>query len=166
MNTDSEDSTSTRLTDHLIEAAVMKARLEHVEQMQQNTNHQVLHALGEMSADVKAIRLDISNVPQQIQACRNDMRREIERDFPNKEAALKMETRIEDKIGATDRALGKQISEVQTNLGEKITTLSGEVQSVKQDVSKVWIRVTATIVAVVATAGGIMWLVNFVKTVS
>jgi ATP phosphoribosyltransferase regulatory subunit HisZ len=161
--THEEDPTATRLTDHLIEAAVMKARLEHVEAMQQNTNHQVLQAVGGIAADVKAIRTDLSTVPGQIQTCRAEIRREIERDFPNKEEALKMERRIEEQIEHTDRALGVQIAEVKTSLGEKINLLSGEIQTVKYDVSKIWIKVAASVIAVVATAGAIMWLMDFVE---
>lgn len=158
---DQVEQTATRLTDHLIEAAVMRADIEHLKVNQSSTNSQVLQAIGGLAADLKAIRGDIASVPSQINACRIDMRHEIERDFPNKAETLRMEKRIEDQIEATDRTLSKQIQEVSTDLGTKINAVSGEVKTLRTDLDKQWLKITFAVVGVIAAAGTIMWLLDF-----
>lgn len=136
-------STETRLTDHLIEAAVMRQEIEHVKQLHTATSNQLLHVMGELSADMKAVRQQLGDVPKQIQQCRLEMRHEIERDFQTRNDSLLMEKRIEDKVDAGN-----------TQLRISVTALEAKVD-------KQWLKITVALSAVGAVFAGVLWVLDF-----
>lgn len=136
---------NTHLLEHLVEAASLKADVANIKSAQNDLTTRLLTQMGEIAGDVKAIRADLSTVPEKINACRMDMRREIERDFPSKPETLQMERRIEEKIAATDKTLGRQIAELKSN------------------VDKLWIKITATVTGAITVLGFVAWLVSNVS---
>jgi hypothetical protein len=81
------------------------------------------------------------------------MRHEIERDFPNRVDAVKMEQRIEDKIEGTDRKLSEQITSVQNGLNTRIDT-------VENKLDKQVIKITAAVSAVILSIGALAWIID------
>ena len=146
------DDVQAQLLSHLIDASAMRADIENLKQSDRDTSQRVLTMLGELSADIKALRQDVINVPQKISACRLDMRSEIERDFHSKNESMAMEQRIEKQITDTDKTLGKQIADVRTEL----TKLDAKVD-------KIWIKITVVVSTIVALGGVIQWLLVTAK---
>ena len=94
-------------------------------------------------------------VANQIAHCRDDMRREMEKDFPSKIETMDMEKRIENKIDETDSTLGKQIG----NLDKKVDNLE-----VKVD--RQWLKITVIVSTIVAIGGLVQWLLVTGKAVA
>ena len=132
---------NTHLLEHLVEAASLKADVANIKSAQNDLTTRLLTQMGEIAGDVKAIRADLSTVPEKINACRIDMRREIERDFPSKPEVLQMEQRIEKKITDTDKTLGLQIADL------------------KAKVDKLWVKIAATTTGAITVLGGVAWLI-------
>jgi hypothetical protein len=109
--------------------------------------------MGTNQADSKALRDMLASFPSsvaaQIDNCRKDMRREIEQDFPNKLEAMRMEQRIEEKIGETDKTLGKQISE-----------LDKKVDSVNEKVERQSLKIAVVVGTIVALGGFVQWAIS------
>jgi len=145
------DHDPSQLTLHLIEAAGMKADIENLKRQSAETNVRILTVLGEMSSDLKALRTDVAGVPHQIDVCRQDMRREVERDFPTKPEAILMEQRIEKQIAEVDKTLGKQIADVDTKLTQKLT-------DVENKVDRQWLKISVIVATIVALGGILQWI--------
>ena len=112
---------------------------------------QLVEIGGATSSELKHLRETLQEFPtmvaNQISNCRAEMRREIEQDFPNKLEAMRMEQRIEDKIGTTDTTLGKQIS-----------ALDKKVDGLENKVDKQWLKITVIVSTIVAIGGFVQWL--------
>lgn len=145
------------LLSHLVESAAMKTDIEHIKSNQSELTHRLLVSIGELSGDIKAIRTEIQSVPDRIQACRLDMRREIEKDFPDRVDALEMEKRIEKQVEGTDRKLSEQ-------LGNLNTVLNRRIDQVETKVDKVWIKITTAITVIIMVAGMVAWAVDNIST--
>jgi predicted nucleic acid-binding Zn-ribbon protein len=138
-------------TAHLVEAAKMQGEIENLKSGQLDLQTRILGLLGELSGDIKGIRAEMQSVPDKIASCKVEMRREVERDFPDRMDALEMEKRIEKQIEATDRTLSEQITKVENSLNTKLT-------SVENKLDRQWIKITATITTVAAGAAAIAWV--------
>lgn len=144
------------LMKHLIEASRMQSDIDNLKSGQIDMNNRIIGMLGELAGDIKGLRVDLQGVPDKIAACRVEMRREVERDFPDRTDTLEMEKRIEKQIEATDRALSEQITEVNTNLNTKLSALDAKVE-------RLWVKITATVTAVLGVAGFIAWVLQNAK---
>lgn len=120
---------------------------------------QLVEIGGATSAELKHLRETLQEFPtmvaNQIGQCRAEMRREIEQDFPNKLEAMRMEQRIEDKIGTTDTTLGKQIS-----------SLDKKVDNLENKVDKQWLKITVIVSTIVAIGGFVQWLLAAGKSLT
>lgn len=139
------------LLSHLVEASAMKTDIEHIKSNQAELTHRLLVSIGELSGDIKAMRTELQSVPDRIQACRLDMRREIEKDFPDRVDALEMEKRIEKQVEGTDRKLSEQ-------LGNLNTVLNRRIDQVESKVDRVWIKITTAMTVVFVVAGLVAWI--------
>jgi hypothetical protein len=146
-----------RLLTHLVESAGMKSDIEHLRTNQNDLTNRVLVSLGELAGDVRAIRTDMSSVPERISACRADMRREIEKDFPNRVDAIEMEKRIEEQMRDTDRQLSRQITQVADNAKELHAALNTRIDGVENTLSKQWIKITTAITVVIVLLSLLAW---------
>jgi len=153
-----------RLLTHLVEAAGMKSDIENLRSNQAELTNRVLISLGELAGDIKAIRSDMAVVPERISACRADMRREVDKDFPNRLDAIEMEKRIENQIRDTDSKLSAQITQVDKGSQERHATLNTRIESVETKLDKQWIKITTAITVVLVVLGGFAWLVNNVSS--
>ena len=111
---------------------------------------QLVEIGGTTNAELKHLRETLQEFPtmvaSQISHCREDMRREMEKDFPNRIEAMGMEQRIEEKIGETDATLGKQIS-----------ALDKKVDGLEVKVDKQWLKITVIVSTIVAIGGLAQW---------
>ena len=148
-----EHASQSDLIKHLIDAAAMKADIDHIKSDQSDMMNRMLGALTEISSKLELMRESIANQPAKITECRTDMRHEIERDFPNRVDAVKMEQRIEDKIEGTDRKLSEQITSVQNGLNTRIDT-------VENKLDKQVIKITAAVSAVILSIGALAWIID------
>ena len=132
---------------------------------------QLVEIGGATNAELKHLRETLQEFPtmvaSQISHCREDMRREMTKDFPDRLEARDMEKRIEDKVDHTDRALSEQIAQVSTDLNAKITesntNLNTKLSSLEGEVKRQWVKITATITAIVAFAGVVTWVLQTAK---
>lgn len=137
---------NTQLLEHLVDAASIKAEVANIKAAQHDLTSRMLAQMGEIAGDIKAIRADLITVPEKINACRADMRREVERDFPSRMDAVQMEKRIEEKIAEGDSRLSEQIREIDNKI------------------EKQWVKITTAIVVVSVAAGIFVWLVENVSS--
>lgn len=158
MHTSDATNLQAQLMTHLIDSATMKADIDNLKQSDRETNQRVLTMLGELVADMKALRNDLGGVPAQIAAGKTDMRAEIERDFPSKTEAMAMEQRIEKQLSDTDKTLGKQISEVDKKLDSGMADVTAQITKVDSKVDKIWIKITVVVATIVVVGGLIQWL--------
>jgi hypothetical protein len=111
---------------------------------------QLVEIGGATNAELKHLRETLQEFPtmvaSQISHCRDEMRREIQKDFPDRIEAIAMEKRIEDKIGETDSTLGKQIS-----------ALDKKVDGLESKVDKQWLKITVVVGTIVAAGGFAQW---------
>lgn len=154
----SEQTFQTQLIAHLMDAATMKADIENLKRAQGEQNARLLQVLHEMSADIKLLGAALTAVPKQISECRDDMRSEIERDFPSKPEAMSMEQRIEKQMADVDKTLGKQIADVDKRLTTGMTDVAAQIAKVDNKVDRIWIKITMVVTTVVAVGGVIQWL--------
>ena len=161
------DAIRSQFLEHLIDAAAMRADIENLKRADSDMNVRVLTALGEIAADMKSLREGMTAVPQQIAACRTDMRDEVERDFPSKPEAMAMEQRIEKQMAQVDKTLGTQIAEVDKKLTAGMTEMSTEISKIDTKVEKMWIKITVVVTAVTTTimaiGGFVQWLMVLSK---
>jgi len=157
---DTRSELEARMLTHLVDAAGMKADIENLRTNQNELTSRVLVSLGELAGDLKAIRVDISAVPERISACRVDMRREVERDFPSRLDATEMEKRIENQIRETDRQLSHQISQVDAGSKERHASLKTQIDAVEGKLDKQWVKITTAITVVILLLGGLAWVID------
>lgn len=153
-----EDTMQSQHITQLLDAATMKADIENLKRTQGEQNTRLLHVLSEMAADVKLLGNALTAVPRQIAECRNDMRDEIDRDFPNKPEAMLMEQRIEKQIADVDKTLGKQIADVDKRMTVGMTDVAAQITKVDNKVEKIWIKITVVVTTVMAVGGLLQWL--------
>ena len=138
---------------HLIAREWAKNEIMSLKNGHLEMQRQLVEFMGTNQADSKALREMLANFPAsvaaQIDSCRKDMRREIEQDFPNKLEAMRMEQRIEEKIGETDKTLGKQISE-----------LDKKVDSVNEKVERQSLKIAVVVGTIVALGGFVQWAIS------
>ena len=149
----SVENVHSELLAHLVEASAMRVEIDHVKTTQTELTHRLLVSMGELSGDIKAMRSEIQSVPDRIQTCRVEMRREIEKDFPDRVDALEMEKRIEKQMEATDRKLSEQVSSMNATLNRRIDQVEGKVD-------KAWIKVTTAVSVILFVAGLIAWVID------
>jgi len=151
---------SARLLTHLVEAAGMKSDIENLRVNQNELTTRVLVSLGELSEDMKAIRDEISDVPESLSVCKADMRREIERDFPSRLDTIEMEKRIENQIIETDRQLSRQIAQVDNGAKERHASLNARIDGVEGKLDKQWIKIVTAVTVVMVLLGGLAWAID------
>jgi phosphate uptake regulator len=119
---------------------------------------QLVEIGGATNAELKHLRESLQEFPSlvanQISHCREDMRREMTKDFPDRIETKDMEKRIEDKISQTDSTLGKQIS-----------SLDKKVDGLEVKVDKQWLKITVIVSTIVAIGGFVQWLLTTGKAV-
>ena len=119
---------------------------------------QLVEIGGTTNTELKHLREVLQEFPtlvsSQVNQCRSDFRREIEQDFPSKLETMRMEQRIEDKIGTTDHTLGKQIS----SLDKKVDSLEGKVD-------RQWLKISVVVTTIVAIGGIVQWIFTAGKAV-
>ena len=147
-----------RFMTHLIDAASMRSDIENLKRSDDDFKARVISALEGVSTELKGLRDIIGHVPEQIAACRLNMRHEIERDFPSKIDALNMEQRIEESVADTDKTLGLQIAAVGKKSSEDIQSLKNQITSVENKVDRQWLKITVIVSTIVAVGGIIQWL--------
>ena len=148
---------------HLIAREWAKNEIITLRQGHLELQKQLVEFMGTNQADSKALREMLAGFPAsvaaQIDNCRKDMRREIESDFPSKLEAMRMEQRIEEKIGATDKTLGKQISELDKKMDTNSADLTSQIKDVDNKVEKQWVKIAAIVSTIVALGGFLQWYV-------
>ena len=164
-----------RLSDHLIEAGAMKAEIEHLKNSQADSSRFIVSALGELKGSIESLRSALSNVPQQISSCRAEMRREVEKDFPDRLYVLKMENNIEARVDAGDAKLSEQIRAVEKTLTEKMSAMSTasdkrqaetqaavelRVGNLERSVDRLWIKITSAVTLVGLVLAGVAWIID------
>jgi hypothetical protein len=136
---------------HMVAREMARADIERLKDGALAFQQQLIEIGGSTNAELKHLRESIQAFPvmvsSQITHCREDMRREIEKDFPSKIENNAMERRIEDKIDETDSTLGKQISE-----------LDKKVDKIEVKFDKQWLKITIIVATIVACGGVIQWL--------
>lgn len=158
------ESLQTELLRHLIDAAAMRQEIDNLRSNQADAQHRTAEMFGAVITKLDSLTSAVNAVPERIAACRAEMRREIEKDFPDRVAAMQMEKRIEDRVDAGDQNLSKQITDVQLSLNARISSvesgLKTEIASIKTNVDKQWIKIT-TAVTVIGTCGAaLVWFLN------
>jgi hypothetical protein len=157
MHDDHSSEVDARLLTHLVEAAGMKSDIENLRSNQSELTNRVLVSLGEMAGDIKAIRADMTAVPERIAACRLDMRREVDKDFPNRVDAIEMEKRIETQIRDTDRKLSDQITAVDAGSKARHADMNVRIDGVKSELDKQWIKISTAVGVVILVFGLLAW---------
>jgi len=144
---------------HLVAREWAKNAIIQLQGGQAELQKQLVELNSTFISEVRAFREALTSLPgliaSQIRDCRTDLRREIENDFPNNIEAMRMEQRIEDKIGATDTTLGKQIS-----------ALDRKVDSLESKVDKQWLKITVVVGTIVALGGLVQWLIATGQAIS
>jgi hypothetical protein len=129
MQSPNMDDFQTHFMTHLIDASAMRTDLDNVKAQQAVNNNQVIAMLGRLTEKVEALQGALNAVPERITACRNDMRREIEKDFPNRVDAIAMETRIEEQVRTTDTKLSRQIASVENNVNGRMDKIERKIDT-------------------------------------
>lgn len=170
-----KDSYSYDEVQHMIAREWAKGEIQSNKNGLFKLQQQVVEFMATAQADSKALRDLLAGFPvlvaNQIDASRKDMRREIQNDFPDKLEAERMERRIEDKIGATDKTLGKQIGDLDKKMDASLaelaaqikdvnTDLAGKIKDVNGKVEKAWLKITVTVTTVIGVGGFITWLIS------
>jgi hypothetical protein len=123
---------------------------------------QLIEIGGATNAELKHLRESIQEFPSmvssQIAHCRDDMRREIQKDFPDRLEAVAMEKRIEDKIGETDTTLGKQISSLDKKVDNTKNELTADINSLRELVNRQWLKISVVVATLIGAGGLIQWL--------
>lgn len=136
---------------HIVAREWAKQEILRLANGQMELQRTMIEVTGQNSAELKGLRELLTGFPslvsEQVSRCRKDLRAEIENEFPTKLESLRMEQRIEDKIGATDTTLGKQISA----LDKKVDSLEGKVD-------KQWLKITVIVGTIVGIGGVVQWL--------
>lgn len=147
---DIKDSYTADEVQHLIAREWAKNEILTLKKSDIEIQKQLIEISGTTAAELKNIREAVTSFPvmvaTQIAQCRKDLRAEIEQDFPSKLETLRMEQRIEDKIGATDNTLGKQIS-----------ALDKKVDGLENKVDKMWLKITVVVSTIVSIGGLVQW---------
>lgn len=135
---------------HLIAREWAKNEILQLRNGHMELQRQMIEVTGATNAELKSLRETLiafpNTVASQIAQCRRDLREEIEQDFPSKLEAISMEKRIEDKIGDTDKTLGKQISD-----------LDKKVDGINDKVERQWLKITVVVGTIVAVGGFAQW---------
>lgn len=135
---------------HLIAREWAKNEIISLRNGHMELQRQMIEVTGATNAELKSLRETLiefpNSVANQIAQCRRELREEIEQDFPNKLEAIRMEQRIEDKIGDTDKTLGKQISD-----------LDKKVDGINDKVERQWLKITVVVGTIVAVGGFAQW---------
>lgn len=147
-----------QLITHLMDAATMKADIENLKRTQGEQNSHLLQVLREMSADIKLLGTALTAVPRQLSECREDMRDEIDRDFPSKPETMRMEQRIEKQMAEVDKTLGKQIADVDKRLTSGMTDVAAQITKVDTKVDKIWIKITMVVTTIMTIGGVVQWM--------
>lgn len=136
---------------HIVAREWAKQEILRLANGQMELQRTMIEVTGQNSAELKGLRELLTGFPslvsEQVNRCRKDLRAEIENEFPTKLESLRMEQRIEDKIGATDTTLGKQIAA----LDKKVDSLEGKVD-------KQWLKITVIVGTIVGIGGVVQWL--------
>lgn len=148
----------THFMTHLIDAASMRTDIENLKRADHDFNTRILNSLDAVTTELKGLRDLIGFVPGQIAACRQDMRHEIERDFPSKMDALNMERRIEESVADTDKTLGKQIAAIDTKLTSELHSVKEEQVRQGNKLDRQWLTITVIVSTVVGVAMVTQWL--------
>jgi uncharacterized FlaG/YvyC family protein len=168
---DIKDSYTFDEVQHMVAREMARNDIDRLKAGALDFQRQLVEIGGATNAELKHLRESLQEFPllvaNQISHCREDMRREMEKDFPDRIEALAMEKRIEDKVDHTDRALSEQITQVSTDLNAKITesntNLNAKFSSLEGEVKRQWVKITATITAIVAFAGVVTWVLQTAK---
>jgi hypothetical protein len=123
---------------------------------------QLVEIGGATNAELKHLRETLQEFPtmvaSQISHCRDEMRREIQKDFPDRLEAIAMEKRIEDKIGETDTTLGKQISSLDKKVDNTKNELTTDINSLRESVNRQWLKISVVVATLIGVGGLIQWL--------
>lgn len=159
--------------DEVQQAVAMAQTQQTVDRLQESyveLSRSVASMNSMLALEFRGLRETLATVPtqlsQQIIDCRNQMRKEIENDFPDKLEASEMREHIEKQIATTDKTLGTQISAVDKKIDATDNKLSQQITALQVKVEKLWIKVTVAISTVAAVGYFIQWLFTVGKTVS
>lgn len=146
---------------HLIAREWAKQEIISLKNRHLELQRQLIDVTGTFHADSKALREMLTSFPtavaDQISQCRKDLRHEIEQDFPSKLEAMRMEQRIEEKIGETDKTLGKQISELDKKMDSNSADLANQIRNVDNKVERQALKIAAVVGTIVAIGGITQW---------
>lgn len=152
-NQEQKESYSYDEVQHLIAREWAKNEIVSLRNGALESQRQLIEITGSFNNEMKNFREMLTNFPEniaeQISRCRIEIRREIDKDFPNKIEAIHMEQRIENKIGDTDETLGKQIS-----------ALDKKVDGIEVKVDKQWAKITVIVSTIVAIGGVVQWFLS------
>jgi hypothetical protein len=99
----------------------------------------------------------MTSVPERIAACRLEMRREVDKDFPNRVDAIEMEKRIETQIRDTDKKLSDQIAAVDAGSKARHADMNTRIDGVKSELDKQWIKISTAVGVVILVFGLLAW---------
>lgn len=144
-----EGSIETHFVEHLIDAARLKTEVDNLKSSVSDIQTQTVSALAGLAVKMDALTSALNVVPERIAACRTDVRREVERDFPTRPDAIEMEHRIEKKVEEGDKALAHQISELST----KFVNLEGKVD-------RMWLKISVAVSVIGTVLVLLGWLLD------
>lgn len=123
---------------------------------------QLIEIGGTTNAELKHLRETLQEFPtmvsSQISHCREEMRQEIRKDFPDRLEARDMEQRIENKIGETDKTLGVQISELDKKADSTKAELTADINSLRELVNRQWLKISVVVATLISIGGFIQWV--------
>ena len=145
-----------QLLTHLIDAASIKSDVEHLKANAAANSNQVIGMLGALTAKVEGLQAALNAVPERISSCRDDMRREVEKDFPNRTDAILMENRIEEQVRATDEKLSAKIDEVTTGL-------KGRMDKIERKIDSLLVKIGVGLTVATVLLSAFWWAINNVS---
>lgn len=128
---------------HIVAREVAKQQVRELQSGLLATNKTLADLTANFTTELKSVRELLQKQPDQIRECRVDLRREIEKDFPNRLEMMDMENRIEDMISTGDAGLSSQIAAI----------------NVKVD--KQWLKITVTLSVISASITGLGVAMNY-----
>lgn len=130
--------------EHLLARKMAAKQLAQLESGQLDLHKRLVDVVASFNAKFENLTNMISAQPAHVESCKVELRREIERDFPNRLEALQMEQRIEVRVAAVD---------------DKVDKVDGKVE-------KMWLKIVVPISTIVAISSVATVLMNYYLFVS
>ena len=80
---------------HIVAREMARRQIEQLQNGQLETNKRLVEMTAAFNAELKSLREMIASQPAQVDACRSELRHEIERDFPGRIEFLELEDKVD-----------------------------------------------------------------------